>query len=96
MLFSPAILTLLRRDGSLAVETDTFGKQTGEILLQEQAQRRTKPAVYFYCRITKAELNYDTEDHERLAVVCACLMLRPYLDMQHLIVVTGREVITWH
>ena len=94
-LAKPPILALPRRSGHITVETDACDRQLGAVLLQAQADGTNKPIGFFSRSLTSAERNYDTTERECLAVVWACLLLRPYIELQRFTVITDHEALKW-
>ena len=42
-----------------------------------------------------AKKNYNKTEREYLAIVLACLLLRPYIELQRFKVITNHETLKW-
>jgi len=74
------IFALPRRDRAYTLDTDASTGQVGEVLLQQQPDQSTRSVGYSRRSLNAAERNYSTTERECLAVVCASLLLRPYIE----------------
>lgn len=79
LIFSP-VLALSGSTGQITLDTNACNVQAGCVLLQKQLVKKTEPAEDWTCSLTKTELKCDTTQHEYLAIVCAVLLLRTYLE----------------
>ena len=65
----------------------------GAVLLHAQADGTNKSIELFSRSLTAAERNYNTTEREFLAFVWACLLLRPYIELQRFTVITDHEAL---
>jgi len=89
------ILALPRRQGTYTLDTDASAGQVGAVLVQEQPDQFTRLVGYWSGSLNAAELNYSTTERECLAVVCASLLLRPYVEGTRFTVRTDHAALKW-
>ena len=89
------ILELTRQSGYITVRTDAFDRVLATLLLQAQGYGTNKLFRFFSRLLTAAETNYVQTKREFLAVVWPCQLLRPYIDLQRLTVITYHEALNW-
>ena len=92
---TPPILELPRQSGHITVETDVCDRQLVTVLLQAQADSANKLIGFFSRPLTGTDRNYNTTEREGFAIVWACLLLRPYTELQRFVVVTDHEALKW-
>jgi hypothetical protein len=81
-LLNPPILAVPRFEGAFTLDIDASNHQLGYCLLQSQPDGSQRPVGYWSRRLTSAKKNYSTTEKECLAIVCAILHIRPYLEQQ--------------
>lgn len=91
----PPVLALPRLNGKFTINTDTCDTQVGCVLLQEKEDKVLKPISYGSRSLCDAEIMYDTNHKECLAVVQAVLLLRPYLERSHFGIRTDQQALRW-
>ena len=80
------------------METDGSDVGVGGVLLQDKGDGRgERPVAFFSRKLTSTERNYDTRDHELLAVLLCFKQWRPYLHGRQFIVRTDHQaLLTMH
>ena len=94
-LTSTPILALPRREGHFILDTDACAVQVGWTLLQQKPDKSILPVGYYSRDLIPAEQICSTTDRECLAVVWACLCLRPYLEGQEFLIQTDHSSLRW-
>lgn len=79
-LLSLTMPSLPTPNGRYTLDTNTYDRQVWYVIMQEQPERQAKPVEYWSQSRHMAEHTYDTTRREFLAVKCAVLLLRPYLE----------------
>ena len=59
--------------------TDASKTAVGAVLLQRDTAGVERPITFFYKKLSPAQRNYSTFEHECLAVICALEHFRVYL-----------------
>jgi len=89
------ILALPLRHGAHTLDTDASAGQVGAVLLQEQPDQSRRPVGYWSRSLNAVERNYSKTERERLAVVWASLLLRPYIQGTRFTVRTDHAELEW-
>jgi len=76
----PPNLAIPRKEGRYIIDIDAFHDQQGCCLLQQQSDDKYLPIGYFSKGLLPAEKNYTVPEIERLRVVWAVGLLRPYIE----------------
>lgn len=92
-LISFSVLAFHRKKGRYTVETDACDCQIGYVVLQRQDDNVYKPAGNWSNILNDREGNLDTGHQDCVAVVCAILLLLPYLAGTKLTVLTDRHTL---
>lgn len=96
---SPPIPNFPHAEGDFTLHTNACGLKVSYILLQAQllsGGRETNARVIFIAHVSQPQLNYSTNDHYILSVVCALLLFRPYLNDIRFTVRTYQSELRWN
>ena len=97
-LISPPILALPKKDRPCRIDSDASSYQLGATLLQQQNSANPKawvPVGYWSKTLNSAEQNYSATERECYSIVWAVLTLRPYIEVQKLVLRTDHDALQW-
>lgn len=86
-------VTLPEITGSHTLDTSTFDRQIGCLLLQQQPEGPDKTVGYWLNSLNNAEPSYDIPHKECFAVVWAVLLLRPYVEVARFSIQTDHDAL---
>ena len=89
------ILVLPCRQRAHTLDTHANAGQVGAVLLQEQPDQSTRPVGYWTRSLNAAERNNSTTVRKFLVVVCASLLIRPYVEGTRFTVHTDHAALKW-
>lgn len=77
------------------LDTDSRGKQTDYVLIQNEQDGVKKPLSYWSQTLIAADQNYDTMNLEFLSIVWAILLLRRAIEAERLAIWINHDVFKW-
>lgn len=95
-LINPMIPALPMEDAPFNIQTNACNIQVGHVLLQTQQDDNDLRSIGYWSQtVNDTEMKYDTTQQERLAVVWAILLLRPYIEGSRFVVRTDYQGLCW-
>ena len=77
------------------LEVDASDRALGAVLGQLHDDEEVHPVYFWLRQLTKAERNYHVTDRECLAIVAACIKLRPYILGGKIVIYGDHTAVSW-